>query len=303
MRKLKEGMASQMRMETGALEERLTRKQEKMDQILAILMEGRARIFERREKEEPVRKRRATLIKEPSQEETDEEWARPKRNEREPSIEGENVGGGKPNWLEVPTFCGEDPNPWIRKTEKYFSFYQLNEREKLEAATMSFKGEAEMWFEWEEQNATVRNWHNLKKLILGRFQPWDEGDMCEQWLAIEQIETVAEYRREFVTRLTHLGRKEESLMLGAFMRGLKEEVKTKLKVLRPMNLGQAMSWAKKIEAKIMAQSWLGRRIEPPQKPYPHNTRNYQTNPQTYPVQPHNPSKNYPTRNYPNTHPH
>ena len=106
---------------------------------------------------------------------------------------------------------------------------------------MSFEGEAEMCFEWEEQNATVRNWPDLKRLMLGRFRPWDEGEMCEQWLSIEQTSTVAEYHREFVTRLTHLGRKEESLMLGAFMRGLTEEIKTELKVLGPMNLGQAMS--------------------------------------------------------------
>ena len=72
-----------------------------------------------------------------------------------------------------------------------------------------------------------------------------------------QTGTLAAYLREFVTRLTHLGRKE-SLMLGALMRGLTEEIKTEMKVLGPMNLGQAMSWAEKIEAKIMAQTWLGR---------------------------------------------
>ena len=76
--------------------------------------------------------------------------------------------------MEIPPFCGEDPDSWIRKAEKYFSFYQLNEREKLEAATVSFKGQAKMWFDWEEQNGTVRSWYNLKKLILGQFRPWDE---------------------------------------------------------------------------------------------------------------------------------
>ena len=141
---------------------------------------------------------------------------------------------------------------------------------------MSFEGEAEMWLDWEEQNGTVRSWYNLKKLILGRFRPWDEGDVCEYWLAIEKTGTTTDYRQEFVTRLTHLGRKEESLMLGAFMRGLIEEIKTELKMLGPINLGQAMSWAEKIEAKVAAQSWLGTRIEPVHKPYSYPTRNYQT---------------------------
>ena len=65
--------------------------------------------------------------------------------------------------------------------------------------------------------------------------------MCEFWLAAEQTGTVADYRREFVTRSTHLVRKEESLMVVAFLRGLKEEIKTELKMLGPINLGQAMS--------------------------------------------------------------
>lgn len=175
-------------------------------------------------------------------------------------------------------FWGENPDSWIRKAEKYFSFYQLSEREKLEAAAVSFEGEAEIWFDWEEQNSTVRSWQDLKQKILSRFRPWDEEEMCEQWLSVEQTGAVAKYRSIFVSRLTHLGRKEESVIIGALMRGLTEEIKTELKVLGPVNLGQAMSWAEKIEAKIMAQttSWLGRRGE--------STRNNQYHPSNFPRQ-------------------
>src|SRR5688572_24732397 len=95
----------------GALEERLTRKQEKTNQILAILIEERVTIGERREKEEPVRRRRTTFTDDPPHEKVEEEWVRPKRDVPEPSDEGECSGGGKPIWrrrkFEIPTFCGK----------------------------------------------------------------------------------------------------------------------------------------------------------------------------------------------------
>ena len=62
-----------MKTEMGALEERLTWKQNKTDQILAILMEERASLGERREKEEPVRRWQTTFTDEPPHEEVEEE--------------------------------------------------------------------------------------------------------------------------------------------------------------------------------------------------------------------------------------
>ena len=75
-------------------------------------------------------------------------------------------------------------------------------------------------------------------------------ERCEFRLAAEQTGTVADYCREFVTRLTHLGRKEESLMVRAFLRGLKEEIKTELKMLGPL------IWVKQCHGpKKLRQRW------------------------------------------------
>ena len=56
-----------MKTEIGALEERLTWKQNKTDQILAILMEERASLGE------PVRRWQTTFTDEPPHEEVEEE--------------------------------------------------------------------------------------------------------------------------------------------------------------------------------------------------------------------------------------
>ena len=67
-------------------------------------------------------------------------------------------------------------------------------------------------------------------------------------MSVEQTGTVADYRREFVTRLTYLDPVEEGVMLGAFLRGLHPDIKAELKILGPTTLEQAMTC-----------SWLGRR--------------------------------------------
>ena len=66
-------------------------------------------------------------------------------------------------------------------------------------------------------------------LILEHFRPFEDRDLYEQWMVVEQTGTVAEYRHEFVKRLTHLKQVAEMMMLGAFLRGLKEKVKAELR--------------------------------------------------------------------------
>ena len=58
--KLKEAMASQMKTKVGAVEEQFTRNQEKTNQILAVLLEGQAKLFQREEKKKSVRRRRSS---------------------------------------------------------------------------------------------------------------------------------------------------------------------------------------------------------------------------------------------------
>ena len=40
--------------------------------------------------------------------------------------------------------------------------------------------------------------------------------MYEQWMSVEQTRTMAEYRKEFVTRLTYMDMVDEPVVLGAF---------------------------------------------------------------------------------------
>lgn len=56
--------------------------------------------------------------------------------------------GGVGNWrykrLDLPTFDGSNPDGWVLRAERYFDFYRLDEKEKLEAAVVALDGDA-LW--------------------------------------------------------------------------------------------------------------------------------------------------------------
>ena len=80
---------------------------------------------------------------------------------------------------------------------------------------MSMDGAALLWYQWNCQSGTIRTWAKLKNLILHYAQPRNKGTLCEQWLAVKQEGTVAEYTQEFVEKITVLEKVPEFIMLGS----------------------------------------------------------------------------------------
>ena len=85
-----------------------------------------------------------------------------------------------------------------------------------------------MWYQFEDDRSPLADWQEIKSMILKYFRPGEDGDLFEQWMAVEQRRSVAEYRKKFVSKLKHLGRVDELVMLGTFLRGLKDEVRYEL---------------------------------------------------------------------------
>ena len=44
--------------------------------------------------------------------------------------------------MDLPMFVGANPDGWIFRAERYFSFYNLTEEEKIEFAVLSLDGDA-----------------------------------------------------------------------------------------------------------------------------------------------------------------
>ena len=173
-------------------------------------------------------------------------------------VGGKGSGGGPGNWryrkLDMPIFDGTDPDGWILRVERYFTFYRLNEEEMLEAVAVALEGDALRWYQWEQKRRPIRLWADLKTFLLRQFRPTEGGSLYEQWLATSQTSTVGEYKRRFIETAAPLERISEQILLGQFLNGLKEEVRVEVRLLNPVNLEQAMELAVRVEEKQKALS-------------------------------------------------
>lgn len=109
----------------------------------------------------------------------------------------------------MPLFEGTDPDDgWLMKVERYFNFYRLSEKERLEAVvvTLALEGNVLRWFQWENKRHPIRRWDDLKVFILHQFQPSIGGSLYEQWLSTTQTTTISEYCQKFIETAAPLDR-------------------------------------------------------------------------------------------------
>lgn len=59
---------------------------------------------------------------------------------------GYRGGGWRAKKLDLPLFNGLNPDGWIIRAERFFSFYYLTELERVEAAVVSLEGDALLWY-------------------------------------------------------------------------------------------------------------------------------------------------------------
>ena len=53
--------------------------------------------------------------------------------------------------VELPSFYGDNPDDWLSQAERYFSFYHMNDTERVDAAVMNLEGRALLWWQWASQ--------------------------------------------------------------------------------------------------------------------------------------------------------
>ena len=115
-------------------------------------------------------------------------------------------GGWKVRKVELPPYSGGNPDEWILRVERYFSYYNLTEEAKLEAAAISMEGDAQFWFQWEDQDSPITWWQDFKMLLLRRFRPHNQGGLVEQWLAVKHEQRVEDYCKNYVEKMNPLSR-------------------------------------------------------------------------------------------------
>ncbi|PKU73032.1 1-phosphatidylinositol-3-phosphate 5-kinase [Dendrobium catenatum] len=158
-----------------------------------------------------------------------------------------NGGDPRVRKLKMPVFEGEDGHGWIYKVERYFAVNGLIEEEKLTAVGMCLEGKALAWYQWCDRREPIRSWREFKDCLLEHFRADDGGDFYEQFFALTQEGTVADYRDKLEYLASRLDHISESVLEGNFMKGMKPEIRTAVRVFEPRNLGKAMELAQLVE--------------------------------------------------------
>lgn len=169
-----------------------------------------------------------------------------------------NEENGKMGRMDLPRFNGEDPDGWLMEAEKHFTLYTLSEEEKKEVAAVFLDGEALLWYQWEHQRSSIKDWQGLKSLLLRKFKPIDVGNLYERRMFVEQGGAMADYRWKVMGRVTHFQRKPKANLNWAFLRKLNDNIKIEERVLGPTNREQTRQEVEKVDRKRGTTTWWGR---------------------------------------------
>ncbi|RZC28895.1 hypothetical protein D0Y65_000750 [Glycine soja] len=120
--------------------------------------------------------------------------------------------------LEIPIFGADDPMSWLTKIERYFRLRTVREEDKLEVVMVTMNGEA-------------------------------LGNPFQVLLPLEQEETMQGFIGQFEKCVGMVKGLEEPFLVEVFLKGLKEEISTKVRLHEPKNLMEAMVKARRVEDK------------------------------------------------------
>lgn len=62
----------------------------------------------------------------------------------------------------------------------------------------------------------------------------------EQWVAVRQVDTVVNYRRQFIKFAAPLDQVPERILMERFLHGLKDDIKAEVRQMGPMTLDQGI---------------------------------------------------------------
>nr|GEZ79722.1 ankyrin repeat-containing protein [Tanacetum cinerariifolium] len=132
--------------------------------------------------------------------------------------------------LKILLFDGEGSHGWIYKVERYFKVQAIQPKEHLRAAILCMKGQALSWFRLSEARSPFRSWEGLKGWLLERFQLSQEGTLGHG---------------------------------GNFIKGLRLELRSAVRVIQPEGLNHAMKLAIMIDDNKLNGVVGKRALKPP----------------------------------------
>ncbi|CAH9107328.1 unnamed protein product [Cuscuta epithymum] len=151
--------------------------------------------------------------------------------------------------IELPLFNGEDAAGWLVRMNRYFRLNRTEEEDKIDVAVVAMEDQALSWFQWWEGQALQQNWNTFTQALTKRFQPDLVQDPLGPLFSLKQKGTIQEYRDKFEKAITSQGHLTEEVLRGAFLMGLRRDIRAELKLHRTRTLAEVMDTASAIENK------------------------------------------------------
>jgi predicted aspartyl protease len=159
--------------------------------------------------------------------------------------------------MDFPRFDGNNPEEWLRMTEKYFGMVYVPENAKFDYAQMYITGKADTWLRNSgvlEENLT---WKQFCDAAVQRFTTSSSYEAVEEFNSIKQgMTSVNEYTDKFEDKRSNYKKQnpdaKEAYYIKCYINGLRAEIKHYMKPLKPTTLYEAVDFARDMELATQA---------------------------------------------------
>ncbi|GAA0153942.1 hypothetical protein LIER_37772 [Lithospermum erythrorhizon] len=113
----------------------------------------------------------------------------------------------------------------------------------VEVATMHLEGDALNLYAWINGEDEILLWEELVKVFQENYGPPEFQNPNEFPCALKQTGTIIEYCQEFARLVARVKDWQDHCLLGVFLIGLKDELKTEVRIHKPRTVFKAASLA------------------------------------------------------------
>jgi hypothetical protein len=176
----------------------------------------------------------------------------------QPMVQQHNNGIGNGARPSKPTrYDGSltsDPTVWLFQFKQYADIANVSATQRVKLAATYLDGNASTWWmqlvsEQPNNNADPITWQIFYDRMMAAFKPINNKKIARNKIAVlKQTHSVQRYNNEFRSLCREIDDMTGAEQLDRYVRGLKDDIRTRVELQRPTTLNDAMSSAHTIDS-------------------------------------------------------